>query len=81
MWPVEQVCHGLSWSLTVWLFLATSPRYRSWLRRKEPYVMLAIGMAGFSPVIFWNLYHGAVSLKHVMGQADSASGASPAALP
>ena len=56
--------------LSLWLFLATSPRYRGWLRRKEPYVMLAIGMAGFSPVIFWNLRHGAVSLKHVMGQAD-----------
>ena len=56
--------------LTVWLFMVTSPRYRGWLRRKEPYVMLAIGIAGFSPVIIWNLYHGAVSLKHVMGQAD-----------
>ena len=56
--------------LSLWLFLATSPRYRGWLRRKEPYLMLAIGMAGFSPVIIWNLRHGAVSLKHVMGQAD-----------
>ncbi len=36
--------------LSVWLFLLTSPRYRGWLRRKEPYVMLAIGIAGFSPV-------------------------------
>ena len=33
--------------LSVWLFLAMSPRYRDWLRRKEPYLMLAIGMAGF----------------------------------
>src|SRR4029450_5141324 len=56
--------------LSVCLFLAMSPRYRDWLRRKEPYLMLAIGMAGFSPVIIWNLRHGAVSLKHVMGQAD-----------
>ena len=55
--------------LTVCLFLATSPRHRHWLRRKEPYAMLAIGMAGFSPVIIWNLYHGAVSLKHVMKSA------------
>jgi undecaprenyl-diphosphatase len=62
--------------LSVWLFLATSARYRGWLRRKEPYVMLAIGMAGFSPVIIWNLSHGAVSLKHVMGQADMQQGAS-----
>jgi 4-amino-4-deoxy-L-arabinose transferase-like glycosyltransferase len=62
--------------LTLWLFLATSPRYRGWLRRKEPYLMLAIGMAGFSPVIIWNLRHGAVSLKHVMGQADMHQGVS-----
>jgi undecaprenyl-diphosphatase len=60
--------------LTLWLFMATSWRYRGWLRRKEPYVMLAIGMAGFSPVIIWNLSHGAVSLKHVMGQADVQQG-------
>jgi 4-amino-4-deoxy-L-arabinose transferase-like glycosyltransferase len=52
------------------LFLATSPHYRVWLRRKEPYLMLAIGLAGFSPVIIWNLHHDAVSLKHVMGQAE-----------
>jgi undecaprenyl-diphosphatase len=62
--------------LSVWLFLATSPRYRGWLRRKEPYLMLAIGIAGFSPVIIWNLRHGAVSLKHVMGQADVHQGVS-----
>ena len=55
--------------LSLWLFLATSPRYRGWLRRKEPYLMLTIGLAGFSPVIIWNLRHHAVSLKHVMGQA------------
>ncbi len=32
--------------------------------------MLVIGLIGFSPVIIWNLQHGAVSLKHVMGQAE-----------
>jgi 4-amino-4-deoxy-L-arabinose transferase-like glycosyltransferase len=62
--------------LSLWLFLATSARYRAWLWRKEPYLMLAIGMAGFSPVIIWNLRHGAVSLKHVMGQADMHQGVS-----
>ena len=61
--------------LSLWLFLATSPRYRHWLRRKEPLLMLAIGLAGFSPVIIWNWQHGAVSLKHVMGQADVQQGA------
>jgi undecaprenyl-diphosphatase len=52
------------------LFLATSPRYRGWLRRKEPYLMVAIGLIGFSPVVLWNLCHGAISLLHVMGQAE-----------
>jgi undecaprenyl-diphosphatase len=56
------------------LFLATSARYRHWLGRREPYLMLAIGLAGFSPVILWNLQHGAVSLKHVMGQAEIQQG-------
>ena len=32
--------------------------------------MLAIGIAGFSPVVIWNLRYDAVSLKHVMGQAE-----------
>src|SRR5262245_13698825 len=56
--------------LSLWLFLATSQRYRSWLRRKEPYLMLVIGLVGFSPVIIWNLRHDAVSLKHVISQAE-----------
>jgi 4-amino-4-deoxy-L-arabinose transferase-like glycosyltransferase len=56
--------------LSLWLFLAASPRYRGWLGRKEPYLMLAIGLAGFSPVIMWNLRHDAVSLKHIMAQAE-----------
>jgi 4-amino-4-deoxy-L-arabinose transferase-like glycosyltransferase len=56
------------------LFLATSERYRGWLRRKEPYLMLVIGVLGFSPVILWNLRHGAVSLRHVMGQAEVQQG-------
>jgi 4-amino-4-deoxy-L-arabinose transferase-like glycosyltransferase len=62
--------------LSLWLFLATSPRYRGWLSRKEPYLMLTIGLAGFSPVIIWNLRHGAVSLKHVMAQAEVHQGVS-----
>ncbi len=57
------------------LFLATSARHRGWLCRKEPYLMLVIALAGFSPVILWNLRHDAVSLKHVMGQAEVQQGA------
>jgi undecaprenyl-diphosphatase len=61
--------------LSIGLFLATSPRYRGWMYRKEPYLMLAIGLAGFTPVIIWNLHHEAVSLKHVVGQATVHQGA------
>jgi undecaprenyl-diphosphatase len=60
--------------LSLALFLATSPHQRHWLRRREPYLMLALGLVGFSPVIIWNLQHGAVSLKHVMGQAEVQEG-------
>jgi hypothetical protein len=59
------------------LFLATSPRYRGWLRRKEPYLMLVIGLVGFSPVVIWNVRHNAVSLRHVMGQAAVHRGVAP----
>jgi 4-amino-4-deoxy-L-arabinose transferase-like glycosyltransferase len=57
-------------ALSLFLFLVTSPQYRKWLWQKEPYIMLALGLVVFSPVIFWNLQHGAVSLKHVMEQAE-----------
>jgi 4-amino-4-deoxy-L-arabinose transferase-like glycosyltransferase len=60
--------------VSLFLFLTTSPRYRHWLRRHEPYLMLGMGLVVFSPVIVWNLQHGAVSLKHVMGQAEVTQG-------
>lgn len=56
--------------LSLWLYLATSTRQQKWLRQKEPYLMLLIGLAFLSPVIIWNVQHGGVSLKHVMGQAE-----------
>jgi 4-amino-4-deoxy-L-arabinose transferase-like glycosyltransferase len=59
---------------SLFLFLASSPRYRCWLHRQEPYLMLGIGLAVFSPVVVWNVHHGAVSLKHVMGQAEVSQG-------
>jgi undecaprenyl-diphosphatase len=55
---------------SLFLYLATSRQHRGWLRCKEPYLMLLIGLAFMSQVIVWNLQHGGVSLKHVMGQAE-----------
>lgn len=39
------------------LFLLIDPSARRWLRRPEPYLAAAVGLALFSPVILWNLRH------------------------
>jgi len=43
------------------LFMAVDPASRRWLRRKEPYLTVALALAIFSPVILWNTEHGWVS--------------------
>lgn len=53
----------------VLLWLVGSPRLRPWLRRREPYEALALGLVIFSPVIVWNARHGWLSGRHVLGQA------------
>ncbi len=55
---------------SVFIYLATSARHRKWLSRKEPYLMLLLALAVFSPVLVWNAQRQAVSLKHVMAQAQ-----------
>jgi 4-amino-4-deoxy-L-arabinose transferase-like glycosyltransferase len=47
----------------VFLFLLSTKNGRAWLRRKEPYLALILGLALFSPVIFWNAAHDWVSFK------------------
>ncbi|WP_243336731.1 ArnT family glycosyltransferase [Anaeromyxobacter soli] len=39
------------------LFLLLTP-HRAWLRRKEPYLALAIAALAFAPVVLWNARHG-----------------------
>lgn len=39
------------------LFMAVDPASRRWLRRKEPYLAVALALAIFSPVILWNMEH------------------------
>jgi len=41
----------------VFLFLLTS-RHRAWLRRKEPYLAVALALLMFAPVVAWNRGHG-----------------------
>ena len=56
------------------LWLLCSPRLRPWLRRREPYEALLLGLLIFSPVIVWNLRHGMLSARHVLTQAGMESG-------
>ena len=38
-------------------FLLLSQRYRSWLKRPQPYVAVVLALVIFSPVIIWNSHH------------------------
>ena len=51
------------------LWLLCSPRLRPWLRRREPYEAVALGLLIFSPVVVWNLRRGMLSGRHVLTQA------------
>ena len=55
--------HGILLLTGAWLFLATSARHRFWLRRPAPYLSVAIALAIFSPVLFWNATHGWASFR------------------
>ncbi|MBM4332538.1 MAG: phospholipid carrier-dependent glycosyltransferase [Deltaproteobacteria bacterium] len=47
----------------VFLFLLSSEEGRNWLRRKEPYLALLLGLCIFSPVILWNAQHDWLSFR------------------
>lgn len=57
------------------LFLLSSKTERFWLRRHEPYVAGLISLVIVTPVIYWNILHGQVTIRHTMGQAHVGSGA------
>jgi len=46
------------------LFMAGSPAHRHWLRRKEPYLGLALALLVFSPFICWNMANGCIGFSH-----------------
>lgn len=56
------------------LFLLSSKRERVWFLRKEPYIGALVSLAAATPVIYWNITHGQVTIKHTMGQAHVGSG-------
>ena len=51
------------------LFLVTSPRHRFWLRRREPYLALAVAAAVLLPVVVWNAQNDWASLRFQGGRA------------
>lgn len=56
------------------LFLLSSRGERAWFLRKEPYIGALVSLAAATPVIYWNITHGQVTIKHTMGQAHVGSG-------
>ncbi len=62
------------------LFALCSSRHRHWYCRKEPYLMVLIGILMFSPVIIWNIKHNYACLAFLSGRTDPADAiASPVA--
>jgi membrane-associated phospholipid phosphatase len=60
--------------LSAFLFMGLNKDARKLFRTRGPYIALAVSLAVFSPVIFWNAAHGWVTLKHTAGQAHLADG-------
>ena len=47
----------------IFLFLLSSVEGKKWLRHKEPYLALVLGLLIFSPVIYWNAAHDWLSFR------------------
>ena len=61
--------HAVFIPLGVAALLLLDPQRRRRLRQPGPYVALAVGLLGFSPVLIWNAQHGWVSFLFQGGRA------------
>jgi len=50
--------HAVFLGFGIFGFLLLSPDQRSWLKRKEPWIGLAISLLAFSPTVIWNARNG-----------------------
>lgn len=50
--------HAVFLALGIPGFLAFSPDHRAWLRRKEPWIGVAVSLLAFSPTLIWNAQNG-----------------------
>lgn len=60
--------------LCIPMFLLFSKNERFWLRRREPYVAGLISLVAVTPVIYWNIRNGQVTIMHTIGQVNAAGG-------
>jgi undecaprenyl-diphosphatase len=51
------------------LYLLFTSKHRYWLKRKEFYTSLLVGILFFTPVLIWNVKHDWIGMRHVAGQA------------
>ncbi len=56
------------------LYLVLRPKARRCLAKPGPYLAVAVGLALFSPVVFWNATHGWASFLFQGGRASASSG-------
>jgi 4-amino-4-deoxy-L-arabinose transferase-like glycosyltransferase len=61
--------HGLFLPAGVFLFLATSKRYRHWLLSPWPYAAAIVALLVFAPAIVWNAGHEWMSFTFQAGRA------------
>ncbi len=61
--------HGIFVAAGAFLFVATRPASRHWLRRSAPYVASVVAVAMFTPVLWWNAHHGWISFRFQGGRA------------
>lgn len=57
--------------LCLLLFFMFSGKDRFWLKRKEPYIAALISLLVVTPVIYWNILHGQVTIRHTLGHAHA----------
>jgi undecaprenyl-diphosphatase len=82
-WYLAGVTFGLGllskYTMGIWIpvlliFFIFAKKQRGWLKRKEPYLSLFVGLLVFSPVIYWNYTHSWISASHVLGLSKVSQG-------
>lgn len=56
---------------SVFAYMFLTPRARIWLRRREPYLWLAIGTAVFLPHLWWEWRHGLIAFRHTASLVEA----------